>query len=695
MINKLLNIYNTKTIKYLKMIHFGVPKNITKFVDDDSKIKLDFSLDSKKIEDLSDEIIKTNDNFLAELTKTSLSKATFETVIKPLSELESWSETYSNSCIFPQFVHLDKSVRQASKTASEKLESYRIQQNMREDIYNLVKAVYEKNQNLDHEDSRILNKMINDYKRNGMHLKPQERQKLKKNYEKLSKLSSQFQANINEDETYIILSEKELKGMQTEYINRLEKSEDKKFKITMKYPDIYPLLEYADSEKTRKKAEFAYQSRCKENTNLLKQILELRRSVAAILGYKNYAQLILEEKMAKSVEIVEKFLKNLIQKVTPIASKELEQLKTLKRENNSSSQLYSYDTAYYKRILMEKQLDIDQNKISEYFPAEHVVSAVLQIYETVLHLKFTKKNNPDQIWTTELADLFEVRNKEDDSLVGYFYLDLYPRNGKYSHAACFPIQPGCIKNDKRQLPVAAMVANFTKPSQGTSLLKHNEVVTFFHELGHVMHHICSKTKYSRFHGCNVEGDFVEAPSQMLENWCWDHKTLKKLSCHYKTKDQLSDQLIQKLIKTKNYGAGMAYIRQLFFASYDMYIHTNMQDKNIDTSKLYNKMRSEITLVDGQFGTFPEATFGHIVGGYEAGYYGYLWSQVYSADMFESKFNKNKDINDPETGKQYRNSILKPGGSKDGIDMLTQFIGRKPNSNAFIKSLVGSQTHSKL
>lgn len=279
---------------------------------------------------------------------------------------------------------------------------------------------------------------------------------------------------------------------------------------------------------------------------------------------------------------------------------------------------------------------------------------------------------------------FEVYDKESNQFMGHFYLDLHPRDGKYGHAAEFDIQKGCNTNSGRQYPAAAMVANFTKPTDTKpSLLKFNEVETYFHEFGHVMHELCTISKYYRFSGTSVERDFVEAPSQMLENWCYEPVVLARLSGHYEDLSKpLPDDLREKLIKAKYANEALKNRRQLHFGTFDMTVHT--LSGPVDTAQLWTKFMTEIALTPNQPGTNGAAGFGHIMGGYSAGYYGYLWSKVYSSDMF-TRFKKEGVLN-PKAGRDYRNYILAPGGTRDAMDCIKQFLGRDPNEEAFLEEI---------
>jgi len=348
------------------------------------------------------------------------------------------------------------------------------------------------------------------------------------------------------------------------------------------------------------------------------------------------------------------------------------------RGHTFDGKINPWDWRYYYNMVIEKEYQVDEDKISEYFPVEHVTDAMLQIYEEVLGLTFIKTQNP-KTWHEDVQQ-YSVYNAPDKAFMGHFYLDLYPREGKYGHAAEFDIQKGCIVNGKKQYPGSAMLANFTKPLKDKpALLKHDEVVTFFHEFGHVMHELMSTAKYHLFSGTNVQRDFVETPSQMLENWCYDAAALKRLSKHYQTGEPLPENLRNQLVKAKKACAAVLYKRQLFFGYFDIAIHT--AKGNVNTTEVWNDLRKKITGIEAPPNTNGAANFGHLLGGYSAGYYGYLWSEVFAADLFR-EFDK-KGVLNRELGLKYRNKILAPAGTKDAMDLLIDFLGREPQQEAFL------------
>lgn len=309
---------------------------------------------------------------------------------------------------------------------------------------------------------------------------------------------------------------------------------------------------------------------------------------------------------------------------------------------------------------------------------------------------FAETGQQEDITWHEDVQLFAVWDdeREGGSFIGYLYLDLHPREGKFGHAANFSLQPG-YSNKIRRYPATALVCNFSKPTATKpSLLKHDEIVLLFHELGHGIHDLVSRTVYSRFHGTAVVEDFVEAPSQMLENWCWTPSQLKRLSHHYQTGKQIPDDLIAKKISAKNVNNAIFNLRQLHFGIYDMVVHTpssHSAAKSLNLSILYNELRMHITGLNGpedlglgsDWGN-GQATIGHLMGGYDAGYYGYLSSQVYSADMFYSVFEK--DPMDGKEGRRYRYMVLEKGGSQDELKTLVDFLGREPSTEAFYRDL---------
>ncbi|KAG1452973.1 hypothetical protein G6F46_009734 [Rhizopus delemar] len=657
---------------------------------------LDFGITAEQVAQITEEIIATELAVNDQIASLKPEEQTYENIVVPLARVSNELAGKTQLVSSLSQISPDAAIREASVAAETKVDQFYIEQSMRHDIYTVVQGYIAKTDlsTLDHEDARLLEKIEQSFRRNGLHLPQEKRDELKELRKRLSEVCIEFNKNWARESSTIKFTKDELEGLDNDFLGGLQQTEEDgvtKYILTMKYP----VIKLCKNENTRKLYTIAYNSRNPENVVLLEQAIKLRKQAAKLLGFKNHAAFNLDIKMAKTVEAVDIFLNDLVKKLQAPGEKEIERLKQLKKNEKKDrgeeydGELNSWDTSYYERMLLGTEYAVDQEEIKKYFSLESTIEKMLDIYEKVLGLHFVKVPAEKAVVWHPDVQLYECWDAvEDKGFSGYMYLDLFPRDNKYPHAACFPIQPSYIaQNGERIAPIAAMVANFTKPTADKpSLLKHDEVVTLFHELGHVMHHLCSRTKYARFHGTSVEGDFVEAPSQMLENWCYDPKSLKYLSAHFETGEPISDDIIQRIVKAKNVDAAILNLRQLFFGIYDMTLHTS-EEESIDTSKLYNDLRKKITLINAPENTFGQAAFGHLMGGYDAGYYGYLWSKVFSSDMYYSKFEKN--TLSPETGYLYRKEILEKGSSRDGMDSLKAFLGREPSSEAFMREDIGA------
>jgi len=572
---------------------------------------------------------------------------------------------------------------------------------MREDVFKTLKTLDQKaeeKKKLSPEGKRYLERLIRNGKRNGLDLSSDVQNKIKNIKRKMSELSIDYSKNLNEEKTTLEFSREEMGGVTEDFLAGLSKNEENgKFQVTLKYPHYFPVQKKCHVVETRAKMEKAFHSRClAENTAILEDLIRLRKEQAFLLGYATHADFILDIRMAKNPAQVKEFLQDLRAKLQPLKDKEFTKFLEFKAEEaakhgfENDGKINPYDLRYYMTLVEERLYAVDQNLLKEYFPLATVTEGLLSIYQKLLNLKFSLI--PDAAVWHEDVTMYSVRDADSDALLGYFYLDLHPREGKYGHAAVFPLQPSCLKADgERQAAVVAMVANFSKPTADRpALLLHDEVVTFFHEFGHVMHGICAQTDYALFAGTRVERDFVEAPSQMLENWCWEKEPLTEMSGHYKDGSAIPDELLDKLIASNKANAGIFNLRQILLGTFDQTIHTGAasadaaSDAGVDTAAVFSDLGAQIMGIPATPGTNMAASFGHLAGGYDAQYYGYMWSEVFSMDMFTSRF-KAEGVMSSSVGGDYRRYILKPGGSIDAAEMLRNFLGREPKSDAFLKS----------
>lgn len=623
---------------------------------------------------------------------------TFDSTIKRIEALNAKHSGIQDPLLFYQHVSASKELRDASTEAEEALSSYSIEARMRVDVYNSLKKVFEDlPKDLDAESARVAKKTESASRRDGLALDEETRKKVTELRKKLSTLCIQFSKNMSEEDGFLLFSAEELAGVPDDIINQLTKHEDGKYKLTFKYPDVFPVLKYAQNPETRKKVYIGFDNRTIINDDLLAEGVKIRSQIAPLLGYETHSHFVLEDRMAKNPENVKKFLNDLRDRLAPKAKEDLSVLLKLKEEDYAKKglpfdgQFYAWDNRFYTNILLESEYKVDGQKIANYFPIQNTVDGILGLYEQTLRLKFYKVPDAEkQTWHEDVTQ-FHVWDAseagEPTDFLGWFYLDLHPRPGKYGHAANFNLAPGYtdVETGKRVYPVTALVCNFSKPTATKpSLLKHDEVVTLFHEMGHGIHNLVSKTKYARFHGTSVEWDFVEAPSQMLEFWPWNKDQLKALSSHYETKEPLSDDLIDSLIKSKHVNDGMAYMRQNFLATFDLTLHSN-KSGDINILEHYNDLRSAYCYDStGDFKSHGFSSFGHLMGGYDSGYYGYLWSEVFATDMYYSKFKA--DPLNSKVGYQYKTQVIGPGGSRDANDSLKEFLGREPNNSAFLEEL---------
>eukprot|EP00761_Pharyngomonas_kirbyi_P012748 gb/GECH01012775.1/.p1 GENE.gb/GECH01012775.1/~~gb/GECH01012775.1/.p1 ORF type:complete len:664 (+),score=190.56 gb/GECH01012775.1/:1-1992(+) len=649
---------------------------------------LRFNLEPEQIKQLADQLITNSRKVEDRVSAIPESERTFTSVVQPLLLNEAEFHDISSNVIFFSYVSPDKNKRDTSSECTQKLEEFEIESSMREDVFAALRTVKEKEwDQLDKDQQRALGRMLRDFERNGLDLPEEKRNRVKELKKKLSQLGIEFNKNLNEDTTKLSFTREQLKGLPDDFIDNLEKDGDDKYFVSLKYPEFFPAIQYADDPETRQKLDYARGTQCKdENQPILETAIEIRSELASLLGFDTHAEYVLDIRMAKNPKTVLNFEKDLQKKLTPAAQKELETLRDLKKKQceklgyDFDGKINSWDFRYYHRLLNETEYEVDDNEIKKYFPLDTVLDGLFSIYQKLFGIKIIEIKNPE-VWHPDVR-LFNI-NEDDGTFVGQFYLDLHPRDGKYSHAAAFPLQCGYEKADgSRQHGIAAQVANFTKPTKTQpSLLKHSEVVTLFHEFGHLMHGVCTKAKYARFSGTSVEQDFVECPSQLMENWCWEPEALSLVSKHYDSNQVLPDDTVKKMVAAKNVNAGLINLRQIFFGLFDMTIHTSPK---ADTGQVWRKLREEISLIPAADNTNGAANFPHMMGGYDAGYYGYMWSEVFSADLF-SRFKK-EGIFNSDVGRQFRQAVLETGGMRDGEEIIRSFLGREPNQEAFLESL---------
>jgi thimet oligopeptidase len=651
--------------------------------------RLDFTRAPKDLTEHCAAAKKRAEVRLTELLSLSQASRSFANTPAALDEIvgDLYDETGSDT--FSKYVSLSSSTRDAANDCETLLGQFGVEIFTREDLYKAVLAYADKKEKLTGEDAKLLKKQLLDFKRSGVALPTYQRERVKAIRRKLVQLEADFGKNLNEVKDFGLFTRAELEGLPDDFIARL-KREGEQYKVTVDYPDYYPFMDNAKDANARRRLEALFNNRAYPvNEPLLKEVLALRQEAAKLLGYKNHAAFIQEERMAKNPQTVNAFLARLVKRLRPLGQKELAAMVELKDKElgaASDHKIHAWDWRYYDNMMLKSRA-VDKEKIKEYFPMETVTRGMLDVYQKLLGVKFREVEDAAETarWHPE-AKLYEISDAADGQVLAYFYMDLFPREGKYKHAAAFDIIHGRrLPDGTYQKPVSAMVANFNKPSPGKpSLLKHGsreEVETYFHEFGHIMHQTLTKASHGRFSGSNTARDFVEAPSQMLENWVWDAGVVSSLSGRYDAPDQkLPKELLEKMLAVKNLNVGLKTLRQLLFGTVDMHYHTRGAE---DPTAIWARHQKEVMLVPATPGTHAEASFGHLMG-YDAGYYGYLWSQVYADDMF-SVFEREGLLN-PAIGGRYRTEILERGSARDESASLRSFLGREPNEEAFLKHI---------
>ncbi|KAI5099431.1 neurolysin, mitochondrial isoform X1 [Silurus meridionalis] len=653
----------------------------------ENRHELRWDLSPEQIRQRTEKLMQRMKHAYDLVAAVDVEKVCYENTLQVLAEAKLDYAASRHMLDFPQYVSPCKDVRSASTEADKRLSEFDVEMSMRSDVFHRLIALQERQcSDLFPESRRFMERLIKLGRRNGLHLSADVQEEIKALSKRISELSIDFNQNVNEENTVLMFSLEELGGLAESYLNGLERAEDGRYKVTLAYPHYFPLMKRCHVPETRRKMEVAFHSRCKEvNTEILEQLIELRSKTAKLLGFSSHANYVLELNMAKNWSTVSHFLDELYEKLKLVGQKERQFLLTLKQAEcqrrglDFDGQLHMWDLPYYMNQVEQVKFAVDKDKLIEYFPLEVVTEGLLGICQDLMGLCFHQIQNP-HVWH-ESVKLYSILDSTTGEEVGRFYLDLYPREGKYGHAACFGLQPGCLGPDrKRMIPVAAMVANFTKPSRNwPSLLQHHEVETFFHEFGHVLHELCSRTRYAEFSGMLVETDFVEVPSQMLENWVWEKEPLRRMSRHYIDGSSIPPNLLDKLITSRVANTGLMNLRQIMLSKVDQAFHTR---SSADTAAEFSKYCKEILGIPATQGTNMMASFSHLTGGYDAQYYSYLWSEVYSSDIFYTCF-KHNTIN-PEVGKEYRRVVLEAGGSVDGTEILRRILGREPRQDSFLR-----------
>lgn len=562
-------------------------------------------------------------------------------------------------------------------------------------LFERIKTVFEEKDSLqlNEEQQTLLEKKYKAFTRNGANLPEDKQQELREIDKQLSQLKLKFGENVlAETNRYElqVTDESRLSGLPESFKEEAKGVAEAKNKegwiFTLEYPSYLPFMKYADDRELRKEMALAFGSRGFHNDELDNQenvlkIAKLRYQRAKLLGFKSHAHFVLEERMAETPEKVDSFLSDMLEKAKPAAKREFEQLENFAKELDNIDQLQKWDSAYYGEKLRQKLFDLDDEKLKPYFKLENVIDGVFMVANKLYGLNFKEVHDIDKYHPD--VKTFQVTD-ELGEYVALFYADFHPRPGKRDGAWMTIYKQQSVQNGENERPHISIVCNFTKPTKSQpSLLTFNEVTTLFHEFGHALHGMLANTMYPSLSGANVYWDFVELPSQVLENWCYEKESLQLFAKHYETGEPIPDNYIEKIKESANFLEGMATVRQISFGMLDLSWHGIDPTGITDVKKHEEEAFAPTKLYPEVESNCMSTAFSHIFqGGYSAGYYSYKWAEVLDADTFE--FFTEHGIFSKDVADKFRENILSRGGTEHPMILYKRFRGKEPKPDALLR-----------
>ena len=635
------------------------------------------------VSDAVEKAIARSESLIADLLATDGGR-THRDTLATLDEVNRLAAVAYGHGPFLGQVSSDEEVRSAARGAEERLRKWSLDLVSRRDLYEAVRAYADTEgaAALAGEPARALEHTMRDFRLAGHELDDGMRRRVQELRTRLVELQIAFSANLAEYEDALEVGAGDLEGLPDSYVARLSPgSADGTYRITMAYPDVIPFLENSPLRHLREALAFKFGNRAREtNTPVLEEALRIRAEIARIFGARSWAHHAMQTKMAKRPEAVEDFYASLSGPLSEAGREEVAAMGCLLASEGHDLPVRRWDSPYCHTLQMKRDYGVDPIEVAAYFPLDRVVQGLFDITQAVFGLRYEPVETPS--WHEEVR-AYRMIDSASGNLVAHFYMDLHPREGKFGHAAAFPLVPsGRDLTGTEHRPVSAIVANLTRPRGAEpALLLHDEVVTLFHEFGHILHNSLSQATMSRFSGTRTEWDFVEAPSQIMENWCWNPEVLRSFARHHSTAEPIPEDLVGRLAEARNLNVALFNLRQMMLGQIDMDLHTTLEA--VDSMSVLAR-RARTGLLPHHEGTYMLASFGHLLGGYDAGYYGYLWAEVFGQDMF-SRFAE-AGILSPDVGMEYRRKVLEPGGTIDAYDLLRDFLGREPRNDAFLRKL---------
>jgi Zn-dependent oligopeptidase len=570
-------------------------------------------------------------------------------------------------------VHPDKSVRDAADAAVRSLSSFQVEIFQTEDLYRRVQAVVATAP----AETQFRKDLVESFEDTGVTLPPDRRARAKAIADQLTTLAQEFARNLRDNQTRMAFSPAEMLGLPEPYLSRQPRDAEGRYLLSFDYPDFNPFMANAESESARRRYYVGYLNRgTPRNLEILDEAVALRREIAALYDLPSFAHFVLRRRMAGTPEAVEQFLGDVKAACQQGEQRDLEELRALKAQRTGTPvhdvTVYRWDVPFLSERLREQRYNVDQESLRAYFPPMPTLAWLLDVSAALYGLKFEAASVP--VWHEEVL-YYDVHDVETGAFVGGIYFDLYPREGKFPHAAAWPVRG--VSRKAGRTPISVLVTNFDRRG-----LTHDEVETLFHEFGHILHGVLSETTYSYHAGTSVQRDFVEAPSQIFEEWTRRLESLERLRAVSPDSPPIDAGLVERLEAARKFGQGLFYARQWLYASFDIALSGPSPEPAM---RVWERMESASLLGHVPDTAFP-GTFGHIVSGYAAGYYGYMWAEVLALDML-SAFGGN--VMDPVVGRRFRREILSRGGEEPANAIVERFLGRPVNADALFKEILGS------
>lgn len=678
---------------YFLAVYAQREKGVSNSVYDHRTMLELFLLNEEDIKYAVESGCKKADTLLVFLLDISKEDRTYENTILLFDRITQLSDLALLGHVLEAFIllHPDPNIRKTAleqKTIIVKYFTDNILQNTL--LYNVLKESreeIEKIYGLSDEKKYCIQQILTEFERTGVHLPPEKKQQFSLLTERIELTGSTYTQNISSDNIPVVVPLEALKGLPDYFIKNLKKTDDDRYLLTTDYPTYFTIMEECLIEETRKKLYIAFQNRgYPKNQEELEILINTRNKLAHLLNFPSFASYDIANQMIKTTKNVRSFLYELATLVEEKVEKEVTTLKEeakiyhLLKENNK---IDPWNTRFLVKRYQKRFFGLDETEISHYFPLGNTLKQLYSLYEDFFNILLVPLESEIPLYHPDVS-LLAVKNRENDQIIGYFLLDLFPRPHKYSHAAHLTVVPAVsLLNNLSTVPLSIIIANFAQEqSDSPALLKFDEVKTFFHEFGHALHALFGKTQLASVSGTSVKTDFVEMPSQMLEEWLYEPEVLERISRHYKTAKPLPNGLIDRIIKNKNLFAGTALKRQLFFAFLALEYYDRKPPLNLFEimKELHETLRPEIEFYEQDH---VYANFSHLVG-YGAKYYGYLYSKVFALDLFDGiKY----ALFDSSIGKKYKEIVLQKGGSQDPEKILELFLERKPSMQAFINDLL--------